>query len=127
MHHQAPSDAHISYVRNIRGGVPHNVFVDARQAQRCTRGTCSGFSVNSTIETMRFDTYPNRFGYVSDTYQCAPALCLEAVSKGYPLLRLFQRLRGHSINSTHSVVAVLHAPSSCIGYAHILCVCRVSL
>ena len=32
-----------------------------------------------------FDSYPNRFGYVSDTYPCAPALCLEAVFEGYPL------------------------------------------
>ena len=35
----------------------------------------------------------NRFRYISDTYQCAPGLCLEAVPEGYPSavppLRLF--------------------------------------
>ena len=42
------------------------------------------FSVlSSTLETRHLDTYPSRFGYISDTYQCAPALCLETVPAGY--------------------------------------------
>ena len=39
----------------------------------------------SIVETRHFEMCPNRFGYISDTYQCAPALCLEAVPEGYPL------------------------------------------
>ena len=39
---------------------------------------------SDTVETRHSDTHPNRFGYVSDTYPCAPALCLEAVPEGYP-------------------------------------------
>ena len=31
-----------------------------------------------------FDAYPNSLGYISDTYQCAPVLCLEAVPEAYP-------------------------------------------
>ena len=31
-----------------------------------------------------FDTSQNWFGYILDTFQCAPALCLEAVPEGCP-------------------------------------------
>ena len=61
---------------------------------KCVRGRASGATVHSghelrvslclTVGRRRFDTYQNRFGYISDTYQFAPALCLEAVPKGYP-------------------------------------------
>ena len=30
-----------------------------------------------------FDTFATGLGYISDTYQCASALCLEAVPEGY--------------------------------------------
>ena len=40
-----------------------------------------------TVEARHFDTYQNRFGYISDTYQCAPALCLEVVPERYPFGR----------------------------------------
>ena len=43
-----------------------------------------GLFVYTTVETKHFDTYQNRLGYISATYQCAPALCLEAVPEGYP-------------------------------------------
>ena len=48
-------------------------------------GARSGFPY-SIAETRLFDTYQNRFGYISDyhTYQCAPALCLEAVPDRTP-------------------------------------------
>ena len=73
--------------------------------QKCVRGRASGATVRpghvlrvfrySTVETRHFDTSPHRLGYVSDTYPCAPALCLEAVPEKYPPstvppLRLFQ-------------------------------------
>ena len=41
----------------------------------------------STVEARHYDTYATRFGYTSATYQCALALCLEAVPEGYPPLR----------------------------------------
>ena len=32
-------------------------------------------------ETRHADMYPNLLGYISDTYECAHALCLEAVDE----------------------------------------------
>ena len=64
-----------------KGGVP----------QKCVRGHASGATVCSghvlnffinlilIVEIRHFDAYPNRFGYISDRYQCAPVLCLEAL------------------------------------------------
>ena len=42
-----------------------------------------------SIETRHWDTCLRRSGCISDTHQCAPALCLGAVPDGYPPLRLF--------------------------------------
>ena len=36
------------------------------------------------VETRDFDTYPNRVESISDTRQCEPALCLEAVPDRTP-------------------------------------------
>ena len=93
------------FFRIIRkGGVPHRGV-----PQKCVRGRASGATVcsghmlrvfnqsinqsiyrytfiYSIIETRHVDLYPNQFGYSSDTYQCAPALCLEAVPFGVPPL-----------------------------------------
>ena len=73
----------------IKRGVPKRGI-----PQKCARGRASGATVrsghvltaqviHSTVETRHFDTYQNRLGYISDTYQCAPVR-LEAVPKGYP-------------------------------------------
>ena len=73
----------------IERGVPHRGV-----PQKCVRGRASGAMVRSghvlrvflysTVEARRFDTYQSRFGYISDTYQCALLLCLEAAPEGYP-------------------------------------------
>ena len=58
-----------------------------------------------TVETRHFDTYSEQFGYISDTYQCALASCLEAVPQWCPppqyppydyssLYRVHHHLRG---------------------------------
>ena len=49
----------------IERGVPHrgyrkNAFVDARQAQRCVQGACSGFPIfDCRNKEFSFDTYPS--------------------------------------------------------------------
>ena len=73
-----------------RDGVPQRGVL-----QKCVRGRASGAMVRSghvlrvflylTVETRRSDRYPNPFGYISGTIQCAPALCLEAVPERHPL------------------------------------------
>ena len=69
------------YPLNLRGGVSKSLVF--------TMFFFEGRPLNlggwyPTLETRHFDTYPNRFWYVSGTYPCAPALCLEAVPDGYP-------------------------------------------
>ena len=55
-----------------------------------------------TKETRHSDMHLNWLGYISDKYQCAPALCLETIAEGYPTpsavppLRLFQDFKSLS-------------------------------
>ena len=64
-----------------RGGQPKYVRGRASGATVCSGHVLRVFPY-LTIETRLCDTCPNQFGYISDTYHCAPALCLEAVPEG---------------------------------------------
>ena len=53
--------------RTLTGGYRKNAFADARQVQRCIRGTCSRFFYIfdlTGVETRHCDTCPNRFGWI---------------------------------------------------------------
>ena len=65
-----------------QSGVLQKCVVDAHQAKRRVRERARFFFL--MVETRRFGTYQNWLGYILDTYECAPALCLEAVPEGYP-------------------------------------------
>ena len=69
-------------------GVPQKKNAFTRVKRKGAFGaSAQGFSIFD-CRTRHSDTYQNQFGDISDTYQCAPALCLERFPTG-------TRLRGY--------------------------------
>ena len=68
-----------------RGWYRKNALVDARQAQRCIQGTFSGFLLlGLEKQGILIRIQSGLIRYISDTAQCSPALCLEAIPDRTP-------------------------------------------